>query len=448
MFIACSNLIARNPAGHAQGLAVADVDGDGRDEILVAGQPNRVLKWDGHGLADMADPVLADPERRAVAIACADLDGDGREEVYVLNGEPATGAAPAADRLFAWFGSRWIDLCALPENLGAANRDGGRALAVLDRSGEGRYGVLVAGREGALRLYELDRRGRLHDMAEEAGLDVPVAATCLLAAPLFGEAPDVVVGGTGPNLLFRNLGDGGFEEIGGSHGVADPGFAARAAALLDSDGDGLLDLVVANGDGPHRLFQRRAGGGFADIAPPELAEPGRVRTVIAADFDNDGHEELLVTVQGGPNRLFAWRDERWTRIDPGDAAAPHGTAAVVADLDGDGQLELLLGPGGAGPHPLSLFLAEPRGHHWLRVRPLTRMGAPARGAVVRLTAGGRTQIRVIDGGGTFCQREPVAHFGLGAATRVERLEVRWPDGAVVRIDQPQTCRMLTLRHPG
>ncbi|HYC02022.1 MAG TPA: CRTAC1 family protein [Azospirillaceae bacterium] len=451
MFIECSNLITANPPALSYGVAVADVDGDGRFELLIAGYkgPNRVLKWDGQALVDATPPLFADPDTSAISIAAADLDGDGREEIYILNTDSYGGPKQVMDRLFACFGKRWVDLLALPENFAVANRFSGRSVAAIDRLGTGRYGFVVANFGGPMNLFELDSNGRLDDLAEEVGIDGDAAARSLLCLPLLGEKPDIVVGcEMGPNLLYRNTGEGGFEEVGADLGIADARQNARGLAVLD--GDGMFDLALGNWEGAHRLFQQRAGGGFADVAPPELSLPSRVRTVIAADFDNDGHEELFFNNLGEPNRLFAWREERWQQIDIGDAAEPQGlgTGAAVADIDGDGMLELLIAHGETAPQPLSLYLAMPKGHHWLRVMPLTRGGAPARGAVVRLTAGGRTQMRVIDSGsGYLCQMEPVAHFGLGDLRAVERVEIRWPDGAKQTIDSPEPCRMMVVRHP-
>ena len=453
MFIQCSNLITANPPQLNCGITVADIDGDGQFELIVAGYkgPNRVLKWDGQALVDATPPILADPDRSTISIGCADVDGDGREEIYVLNSDSYGGPKQVMDRLLACFGKRWLDLLSLPENYAAANRLSGRSVGCIDRRGTGRYGFVVASFGGPLRLYELDARGRLVDAAEEAGIDADASARSLLCLPIVGERPDILVGcELGPNLLFRNAGDGGFEEIAGPWGIADARNQARGAAALDADGDGLFDLALGNWEGPHRLFLQRPGGGFADQAPPEMSLPSRVRTVIAADFDNDGYEELFFNNLGEPNRLFAWRDERWQQVDIGDAAEPQGlgTGAAVADIDGDGMLELLISHGESAPQPLSLYLAMPNGNNWLRVMPLTRGGAPARGAVVRLTAGGRTQMRAIDAGsGYLCQMEPVAHFGLGELSRVERVEVRWPDGAQLRLDNPQPCRTLVVRHP-
>ncbi len=452
MFIECSNLIAGNQPALHYGVAVADIDGDGQDEIMVAGYggPNRVLKWTGQGLADITPPPLADDGRKAIGLAFGDIDGDGREELYLLNSEGYSGPKQVSDRLLACFGDRWVDLFALPENFAVANRFAGRSIAVIDRAGAGRYGFIVANYGGPMRLYEMGPRGRILDRADEVGLDAITGGRSLLAAPILGDRPDIFAGNEiGPNLFFRNQGDGTFTELADALGLADTGQPARGVALVD--GDGTFDIVLANWDGPHRLFQQHPGGGFVDVAPPELARPSRARTVIAADFDNDGYEEIFINNLGEPNRLLGWREDRWVALDIGDATLPHGlgTGAAVADLDGDGQLELLVAHGEHAPQPLSLFIAEPRGNSWLRVRPLTAAGAPARGAVVRLWSGDRMQMRAIcAGSGYLCQMEPVAHFGLGRAGIVDRVEVRWPDGAVQRIDRPDPCRTLIIPHPG
>jgi hypothetical protein len=223
---------------------------------------------------------------------------------------------------------------------------------------------------------------------------------------------------------------------------------------LDADGDGHFDLAVANWDGPNRLMIRHPDGTFHDRATAAMAYPGAVRALIAADFDNDGYEELFFHCLGESNRLFrrevdGTRPLEWVIGDVGAAAEPdgYGTGAAVADIDGDGRLELLLAHGERGPQPLSLFKVAAGDHHWLRVRPLTRFGAPARGAVVRLRAGGRTQVRVIDGGGYMCQTEPVAHFGLGGVEVVDDVRVTWPDGATAVVPSPRVRRTFEVPYP-
>jgi len=153
---------------------------------------------------------------------------------------------------------------------------------------------------------------------------------------------------------------------------------------------------------------------------------------------------------GEPNRLFGWRDGQWKALDMGDALEPGGlgTGAAVADMDNDGRLELLISHGESVMQPLTLYHTPQNGNHWLRILPFTLYGAPARGALVTLQAAGRVQRRVIDSGsGYLCQMEPVAHFGLGSTTQIERVEVRWPDGAVFTLNHPSADQLIKVRHP-
>jgi len=453
MLLACRDRLPVNPARHHYGVAVSDIDGDGRFELVVTGYgcPNLALQWDGRQLVDRADATLADAEALAVSVCAADLDGDGREELYLLNADKSSDRRRHPDRLLAPFGPHWLDLLAQPEHRGLLGVTPGRSVACLDRLGAGRYGFVIAAFGGPLQLLEMGRRGHLFDLAEEAGLDLSAHARALVAGPLISERMDLYLASErGPNFLFRNQGDGTFEEVAAAWGVADPFQDGRGCAVLDADGDGLMDLVCANWAGPHRLFLQRPGGGFTDAAPEDLANPSKTRTVVVADFDNDGYEEIFFNNFGQPNRLLAWRRDRWLEIDGGDAVlgSGYGTGGAVADIDGDGRLELLLSHGEGAAQPLALFRPLPNDNGWLRVMPLTPAGAPARGALVTCSAEGRSQRRVIcAGSGYLCQMEPVAHFGLGSAAAVERVTVRWPDGALVEIAGPPVGRLLTVPHP-
>jgi len=105
-----------------------------------------------------------------------------------------------------------------------------------------------------------------------------------------------------------------------------------------------------------------------------------------------------------------------------------GRGLAVADIDGDGDEDVILT--GSGQAPRLLRNDQQLGHHWLQVRLRNR--APNRqglGAEIRLTAGGKRQIRtVIAARGYQSQSDPTATFGLGKGTEVESIEVRWPDG--------------------
>lgn len=453
MFTDRTPLLLDNPRQLNYGIAVTDVNGDGRFAFVVAGFGcrNLALAWDGKGYVDIAPPLLADPTRRAIGLAAGDIDGDGREELYVLNTDVFSGAKQTADRLFARGEDGWIDLFSLPQNADALNMTAGRSVVCVDRMGEGRYGVFVANYGGPMRLYELDDDGLLRDVAPAAGVDKITGGRSALAFPIVSTRMDIFAGNeNGPNFLFCNNGDGTFTDVAARVGIDDPTEHARGMAALDMSHDGLFDLVVGNWEGPHRLFVHSSDGHWDDIAPRDMATPSRIRTVIVADFDNDGYEEIFFNNIGQPNRLFGRRNGEWRSIPIGDAAEPYGlgTGAAVADLDGDGRLELLIAHGESGEQPLSLYSAPPNDNHYLRVLPLTRFGAPARGAVVALVTPERTQRRVIDAGsGYLCQMEPIAHFGLGQSTTITRVEVRYPDGKIATLENPAVNTVVTIAYP-
>ena len=460
MFTDISQHITSNPPALHYGVAALDIDGDGAIEFFVAGfgGPNRVLKWINGSLKDVTPLMLVDADRQGIGVAAADIDGDGREELYVLNTDTYAGPKEYADRLFDPVpGDRWDDLFSLAAHRPIRNLTAGRSVAALDRRGTGRYGFFVANYGRPMRYYELGSSGHLVELSSTLGLNRTTGGRGLWTGPFVTPRADIVcINEHGPNFVFANRGDGTFTEIASDLGLEDEHEHARGVAVLDADGDGRLDLAYGNWDGPHRLMQRRPDGTFRDRSTPALALPSTIRTVIAADFDNDGFEELFFNNIGEPNRLFAVRpgampdDLRVTMLDAGPATEPLGlgTGAAIADIDGDGVLELLIAHGESAPQPLGLYKCDTRENGWLRVQPLTRFGAPARGALVRLTLNDRTLTRVMCGGsGYLCQMEPVAHFGLGSSPTLGELTVTWPDGTQVTVTDPTPNRLLRVPYP-
>ncbi len=478
MFVDRSDLLADVEPMRGYGVAVTP----GRDGPIVFvagyGESNRLYTADGSRFVDSACGIVSDDARHGMGVCAADMDGDGNEEIYVHNCANSVGIGGDSDLLLDRLEAdryRWTDAFALPVNADRLNFRAGRSVAALDRHGTGRYGVAVASYGAPLAFYELGDDGEASDMADVVGLAVEDGCRSLLPGPLCGDGTDLFVGVEGgPNRLFRN--DGGhYDPVDGGHDLADPDGDARGVALVDENGT--FALALGNWEGRSRLLRRAPDGRFSDAAPDALGSAESVRAVVAADFDNDGREELFCNALGVRNRLLERVDPepcghagepsgrkdrdglsgrdgperpRWDVTAIGAAAEPQGfgTGAIAADLDGDGVLELVLVHGEVAAQPISVYaVPDAASNGWLRVRPTTEQGAPARGATVRLETSRGVQRRVIDaGGGYLCQTEPVAHFGLGGAEPRE-LAVRWPDGRTRTLTDPTTAVEHEVTHP-
>jgi enediyne biosynthesis protein E4 len=214
--------------------------------------------------------------------------------------------------------------------------------------------------------------------------------------------------GTTGNRLYRGLGGGAFEDRTDDAGVR-AGDWGWAACFADLDRDAVLDLVHVNGwpqgssqfrDTPARLFVGGPSGRFAERAE-ELGFVERTggRGVVCFDHDDDGDIDLFVTNHRGPAHLF--RNE-----------GPTGTRYLKVRLEG----------------------AYPN-----------REGI---GAIVRIRAGGREQLREIRAGSNYVSQDPaIAHFGLDIAARVDAVDVLWPSQAETHLEDVPADRTVVVKEP-
>ena len=163
--------------------------------------------------------------------------------------------------------------------------------------------------------------------------------------------------------------------------------------------------------------------------------PSKIRTVISADFDNDGYDEIFLNNIGEPNKLFKIKENgKLKEIDLAINSEPNGlgTGAAVADIDKDGILELLISHGETGNQILTLYKADiKKSNNFLRIKPLNKNGAPARGATVTLTSNLREHSKTIDAGsGYLCQMEPVAHYGIRKGEKDFKVSIKWTNGKI------------------
>lgn len=477
------------------GVAVSDVDNDGSLEWIVAGfsGPNFVLKFDRatKRLINLAQDhrysAIADQGGQAIGVCACDIDGDGREEIYFLNTNNAyAGRADYGDSLFKWRNGKYVNLYTDPVNSRMeAKSFAGRSVACIDRLGTGKYSIVIAtysrGGVGNFALVEMDENHPSNDVstgnivlknvASVAKIDKATGGRGLVVGPIlgnngrsdifFGNEGNPWMGNPGDNFLFKNLGNGSFEDIAEQAEIQDKYNNARGISLADFNRDGLLDIAYGNWEGEHRLFMQYKAVGearkFRNIANRQYAVPTKIRTVIAADFDNNGDTDIFMNNicshrdpnDREPNKLFTVipnqfnnsSDPEIKKMNIGQAKEPRGfgTGAAITDMDGDGVLDLLISHGESQTQPLKVYRVnrdvsrnQVGKYNWVRVFPRTKYGAPARGALVKLTTRtGRVYSSVIDGGsGYLCQMEPVAHFGLGE-DKPMKLDVQYPDGVVV-----------------
>lgn len=327
-------------------------------------------------------------------------------------------------------------------------------------------------------LYHNNGNGTFTDVSEKSGIAEPFGHYGLgvLTGDFNNDGfPDIYVAcDQTPSLLYMNQGDGTFSEEGLLRGAAldDDGksLSGMGAAAADFDGDGHPDIFRTNfSDERETLYRNRGTGEFDDITRP-VGIAHNTRYVGWGcgflDFDNDGYPDLLL-VNGHvfpevdrlkenvryKNSAILYRNDRKGKFEdvserggPGVLELHSSRGAAFGDIDNDGSIEVLIN--NQNEPPALLQMAQRPPGHWLIVSLTGKhSNRSAIGAKVRITAAGRTQASEVRSGGSYLSQSDLRlHFGLGNATRVDRIEILWPDGSrqtkesvpvdrVIRIDQ-------------
>ncbi len=429
-----SNIIENNNDRLSYGISVTDFDKDGSYEFIVAGfgYSNLALSYKNGKLINIIqDPLFVDEDRNTIGVSACDIDQDGFEEIYFLNTDTYSGEKKYSDRLLD-NNNKIFDYFELEKNLENLNLTAGRSVVCVDRNGSGKYGIYVANYGGPTRFYEIEEN-EVEDLAPILGIDQITGGRAVISGHIVSDNMDIFAANErGPNFLYKNI-NGNFNDIAIEKNVQDTFQNGRGTALTDFLYRGELDIITSNWEGYHRIFVKQKES-FLDMSSLDFRSPSRIRTVISADFDNDGYDEIFLNNIGQPNKLFRILDGgnlEEIKLEEALEAQGLGTGAAVADIDGDGILELLISHGESGTQPLSLFKANVSNTNFIRIKPLNTFGAPARGATVTLNTNLRNHAKTIDAGsGYLCQMEPVAHYGLREGEIIKNITIKWTNGTI------------------
>ena len=446
-------------AGPCMGVAVGDVDNDGRPDLLVtlAGGVRLFLNQGGGKFVDVTDVAGLRNPLWGTSAAFFDYDRDGRLDLFVVNYVDYDPSIPCLDP----HGDR--DFCAPKTFKGTVSR-------LFHNVGPAKS----AGNLPADRV-------RFEDVSVLSGIGtLPGPGLGVYCADLTGDGwPDVFVANDGaPNRLWVNQHDGTFKDEAVSRGVAythmGQAYAGMGIAAGDIDNDGMIDLYVTHlATETNTCWKQGPRGAFRDrttehgLSATDLRGTGFGTAM--ADFDHDGWIDLALVngrvskaapepAPGVPapwapyaqrNQLLINKAGRFTDISAANAAfcgVPNvGRGLACGDIDGDGACDLVV-TSIAGPARIYRNVCPERGH-WLQVRALDpRWNRDAIGAEVVVTAGGQRRVRVVTAAESYLSSSsPVAHFGLGTAGAFDAVEIKWPDGLTERFAGAAADRVLPLR---
>ncbi len=436
------------------GVAAADYDNDGDPDLFVTNHgPDRLWRNNGDGtFTDVTgDAGVGDP-RWGSSCAFLDFDGDGWLDLFVANYlafDPTITRRRGTDPNCQYHG---IPIACGPSGLPPT----------------------------PCTLYRNLGNGWFRDISESSGIrevDLEHAAYSLGIAVLDYDADgrlDIYVANdTRRNLLFRNLGEGRFRELGmatgvalNDNGMAQAGMGVDAVFLEDRD---VEDLFVVNFADDGNTYYRNSGRGyFTEVT----AEVGLLESSFRPlgwgtfffDADLDGHLDLFVanghiapqadevSSSLGYRQLntFFLGDGRGgfadvsSRAGPGLTVKKSSRGAACGDLDGDGDADIVIND--IDERVTILENAGKPKAHWLAVKLQgTRSNRDGIGAVVTVAAGEHFQRRRIGSGSSYAsQGEVIARFGLGPRQEVRELRVRWPSGLEETFPVPRIDRVLKV----
>jgi len=446
--------VGLHSSGWAQGVCAGDYDNDGFTDLFVTywGQNHLYRNIQGKRFEDVTLPAHLKQERTRYNTGCAflDIDNDGHLDLFISNYlkfDPATTPQPGANP-YCYY-------------RGIAVNCGPRGLP-FDRN----------------ILYRNNGNGTFTDISESSGIAAPDGHYSL--SVLTGDfnhdgLTDIYVAcDQTPSLLYINQGHGKFEEEGVLRGAAfDQNGRAMSGMGLDAasyDGRATLSIFRTNfSDEFETLYRNRGDGNFDEVTLD--AGLGKNTRYVGwgtgfFDFDNDGWKDLLL-VNGHvfpeieklnidihyKDRAILYHnlgDSKFADVSkqsgPAFAELHSSRGAAFGDIDNDGSIEVAVNNQNEAP---SLLKSSGNSGHWVLLQLQgVRANRSAIGARVTLTTGTHIQYSEVRSGGSYLSQNDLRlHFGLGTASTVDSIEIRWPSGRHQTLKAQPVDRILQITEP-
>ena len=432
--------------GYDMGVAVGDYDNDGYDDLYVTGLGgNHLYHNNGNGtFTDVTQSSGTGGNGWSTSATWVDLDNDGLLDLVVL-------------RYLKWdFDDIWC----------------GEHLA-----GHRSYCHPDVFEPIAPLVYHNDGHGHFTEIAAKVGLDRPGKGLGVSIGDFDGDGKvDVAIANDSMvEYLYRNKGDGTFEETGMPAEIAVDGdgrtYAGMGIDLQDFDNDGLPDLIITNlANQKYALYRNNGDGSFSydsyvtGIGGMTLLHSGW--GIKFLDYDNDGRKDLLVaqghdldTVELNYPQLhykepplLAYNTGKGfvdVSSESGDVFKERwvGRGLAVGDIDNDGRVDAVFTTNGG---PAYVLRNETKtDNHWLTLLLVGhKSNRDGIGAIIKLTTPAGSQwVTVTTGGSYLSASDKRAHFGLGAASVAQSIQIHWPSGVVQTLNNVHADQILTVNEP-
>ena len=487
-------IIEKNLVG---GVAVEDIDGDGFLDILSSScdyrEPTRYYRNQGDGtFKDLTEKAGLKDQTGAFNVRLADYDGDGDMDILLLRGAFLRQLGEVRNSLLENDGRGHFQDVTHRAGLAEPAYPTGTACWG-DFDGDGDLDLFVGNetasqakreyRRNPCQLFRNNGDKTFTDVAAEAGVQSFIYVKGVACADIDNDGDlDLVVTNfghqrvpaniRGRTLLYRNRGNGIFDEVGRDWGIEGPHDRAFATWFFDYDNDGWQDLYIAcyetslehevadflktqTPEGRTRLYRNNEGKNFIDVTDStNLLAVNSTMGASFGDIDNDGYLDVYLGTGSAyyqhlvPNRFFQNKDgqsfeERTFELGLGHLQKGHGIAFSDFDNDGDQDIYAQLGGNFVGDaFSNSLFENPGNTNHFVHLQ--LKSDFQVLGAKIEIDLGDRKLHRVVGTISSFGHTPLRQEIGLGDANKIQAIVITWPSGRVERHSQPPVDRLLHI----